>query len=91
MAHNKYRFNKNDLFFSFNYTHTLENVYNVPMNNIKHITRSLVDKKETKHFFFLTESLSDLGLKTLIRQTHNKKMCSYKITPLPPSCTQLNP
>lgn len=44
VAPNKYRFNKNDLFFSFNYTHTLKSVYNVPINNIKHIHGCVADK-----------------------------------------------
>lgn len=39
----KYILNKDDFYFSFNYTATLEMLYDIPLNNVKHIHGSVID------------------------------------------------
>ena len=74
VAPNKYRFNKNDLFFSFNYTHTLENVYNVPINNIKYIHGCVADGlfgfgQKIKYGHSIGKSSSDPNRQALLTET----------------------
>lgn len=49
---NKYVLDINDMYFSFNYTHTLEDTYGIPDNNIKHIHGRLFEGGEPGNLMF---------------------------------------
>ena len=59
---------------SFNYTHTLENIYNVPMNNIKYIHGCVADKlysfgQKIKYGHRIGISSCDPNRQTLLTET----------------------
>lgn len=54
----KFNLNKNDLFLTFNYTSTLEDIYDIPGNQIYHIhgfIKNIIDRYEVDNFTIRSE------------------------------------